>query len=297
MPRTELVVVSGDVSLPAVLTLPDEHARAGIVTLHPASGPSREYFLFEHLASLAAPLGIAVLSYDRRPSESHDDVPFACQAADALAAVAAIRERVGDDVPVGLWAFSQGAWAAPVAAVSDARIAFLVLVGASGVSPADQMRYSAAETVSRAGYGERAAEQAAETRGAVEALLRGEATVEQAQAAIDEVADEQWFDLLWLPRTVPSDRDASWTDMDFDPAPVIRDVRCPVLLVYGDDEAVPADRSIEVWQGAASERRDVVRLPRSTHVPTSDGAETLATVDPDYEQGLLDWLRQVVLAR
>ena len=108
-----LVVASGDRSLPALLTRPDGRARAGIVTLHPASGPQRDYMLFRHLAGLVSPLGIAVLSYDRRAADGDDDVPFELQARDAEAAVATLTEHLGREVPIGLWAFSQRAWWRP----------------------------------------------------------------------------------------------------------------------------------------------------------------------------------------
>ncbi|WP_232521619.1 alpha/beta fold hydrolase [Micromonospora phaseoli] len=96
---------------------------------------------------------MAVLRFDRRPREQ-GDVPFAVQADDAVAAVAELRRRVGD-VPVGLWGWSQGAWAASaVAARRPELIAFLVLVATSGVSPAAQMRYGTAQQLLLHGYGE-----------------------------------------------------------------------------------------------------------------------------------------------
>ena len=69
----DLAVRTGEVgSLPAILTLPQVEPTAGIVTLHPATGAGRDFFLFRHLAALVAPLGVAVLSYDRRPAPTDD---------------------------------------------------------------------------------------------------------------------------------------------------------------------------------------------------------------------------------
>jgi pimeloyl-ACP methyl ester carboxylesterase len=299
VPRVELIVPAGEIELPAVLRLPDPPPRAGVVTLHPASGPNRDYFLFEHLASLLVPRGIAVLSYDRRASSGLDDVPFGRQADDALAAIRVLRERMGAGSPIGLWAFSQGTWAAPIAATRSSKIAFLALVGAPGVSPAEQMRYSAAEALRRAGYDDDAVFRAVATRAALEGLIRRGGSSEAAQRVIDDVADEPWFELLYLPRTLPDELPAgsTWTDMDFDPAPVLREVRCPVLLVYGDDEAVPVEQSVDVWRTATAHsgtRLDVVQLPRSTHLPTIGGEDTRDAVDPEYEQALVSWLDDLV---
>lgn len=291
MPRAvELRIPAGDTVLPATLTLPDEPARGGVVALHGATGPERDHFLFTHLARSLAPIGVAVLACDRRAPASDDDVPFEVQASDAIATLRVLREHVGD-VRLGLWAFSQGAWAAPLAASRSRDVSFLVLVGAAGVSPAEQMRYSAAESVRRAGFDEGVVERAVGVRVAVEAFLRGAVSRESAQRAVDEVAEEPWFELVWLPAVLPPS--ATWADAGFEPQPILERVSCPILLVYGDDEAVPAERSIQVFDEAArvsGARLEVARLARSTHLPTIGGAAGLEAIDPEYEQALLDWL-------
>jgi predicted alpha/beta-hydrolase family hydrolase len=111
----DLAVRSGDLELTATLTLPSGAARAGVVPLHGANSPNRDSELFAHLAHVLPHEGIALLRYDRRPNPTWDDVPFTQQADDALAAVAQFREHVAD-APIGLWAYSQGTWAATLAA-------------------------------------------------------------------------------------------------------------------------------------------------------------------------------------
>lgn len=82
--------------------------------------------------------GVAVLRYDRRPG---DDVPFELQAQDAEAAIAALRAAVDrPDLPIVYLGYSQGAWSAFIVAARRVDLAGLVAVGASGVSPALQMR-------------------------------------------------------------------------------------------------------------------------------------------------------------
>src|ERR1700751_5692208 len=97
------------------LTVPDGPIRGGLVPLPPAADGSRRQFLFDHLVDTVVPRGFAVLRFDRRSSPTSEDVPFPVQAEDALAALHALRAEVGD-VPLGLWAWSQGAWAAALAA-------------------------------------------------------------------------------------------------------------------------------------------------------------------------------------
>jgi uncharacterized protein len=282
----ELSLAVDGAVLPATLTLPDGRARGGLVPLHPANDPSRRQRLFDHLVETLVPRGIAVLRFDRRPGDD-DDVPFAVQADDALAALDVLRAEAGD-APLGLYGWSQGGWAAPVAAARSPEIAFLVLVAAAGVSPAEQMRYGTAEQLRRAGYGDEALAELRELRVAVEDYLRGSSDRAAAQTVVDRYADRPWFDLVHLPRELPEG--ARWTDMDFDPEPVFAQVRCPVLLFYGEaDEWTPIEPSVEAWQRASSAEVTVVRLAGADHTPTLGGGID-DPIAPEYERTLVSWL-------
>jgi uncharacterized protein len=287
MPERELTV--GE--LPATLTLPEGPVRGGLVPLHPAGDGSRRQFLFEHLADTVVARGFAVLRFDRRPSPADDDVPFAVQADDALNALDVLRVEAGD-VPLGLWAWSQGAWAAGLAASRSLDVAFLVLLAACGVSPAVQMRYGTAEQLRRHGFGdERALAELAELRAALEDALRDRSRVAASQAVVDRYADRPWFELAYVPQTLdPTD---DWPDMDYDPAPTLADVRCPVLLIYGEeDEWTPVEPSIAAWEAAGNGELTVVRLAGTDHAPTFGGAHERDAISPEYTQALTDWLEQ-----
>ncbi len=288
MKEVELSVETAVGPLPATLTLPDT-VRAGVVTMHPANSADRTSPMLTHVARALPPHDLAVLRYDRRPSDGIDDVPFAAQAADALCAIATLHERIGD-VPVGIWAYSQGTWGATLAA-ADAPddVAFLALVAAPGVSPADQMRYGTSEQLRRAGYGPDAEARLATLRSALEGFLRGQVSHAAAQDAIDLAKDEPWFQLTYYPTQLPAD--ATWHDMDFDPRQVIARVRCPVLLVYGaEDEWTPVEPSLAAW--GAAPRLSVEVLPGRGHAPVID--DDPGSIDPTYERRLLSWLEEVV---
>jgi uncharacterized protein len=287
MPERELMVAD----LPATLTLPEGHTRGGLVPLHPASGGSRRQFLFEHLADTVVPRGFAVLRYDRRPSPSGEDVPVAVQADDAQRALDVLRAEVGD-VPLGLWAWSQGAWAAALAATRSADVAFLVLLAASGVSPAVQMRYGTAEQLRRNGFGDETALcDLAALRAALEDALRDRSRVGAAQAVVDRYADRPWFELAYVPRTLDATDD--WPDMDYDPAPILAELRCPVLLFYGEeDEWTPVEASIAAWEDAGSAELTVVRLAGTDHAPTLGGGHDRDAISPEYTRALTDWLER-----
>ena len=293
MPERELTVARG--KLPATITIPENGVRGGLVSLHPASDGSRNQFLFEHLSDTVVPRGVAILRFDRRPSPTGEDVPFEAQADDALEALAALRaEPEVSSAPLGLWAWSQGAWAAALAAARSTEIAFLILLAACGVSPAEQMRYGTAEQLRRHGYGDDdSLRELAELRSAREEALRDDSRREASQAVIDRYADRPWFPLAYVPRTL--DSAADWQDMNFDPAPILASVHCPVLLFYGEeDEWTPIEPSIAAWQHAATAAGNaeltVVRLAGADHAPTLGGDHDRSAISVEYTQALTEWL-------
>ena len=267
----DLSVDTGKLHLDATLSLSAGPARAGIVVLHGAEAGSRSHRLYEHLADLLPPRGIAVLRYERRGS----NVPLRVQVGDAIAAHRVLRRHVAG--AVGFWGWSQGGWVAALAA--DAAD-FLVLVAASGVTPAAQMRYGTAEQLRRNGHPDPS--ELLRLRAAYEDFQRGGRDRGDVQAVIDRAAEQDWFPLAYVPRHLA---EPSWPDLDFDPAPVFAAVRCPVLAFYGDDDDwTPVEESISAWRHTDHVR--IERLPGYGHEPIrGDGS-----VSPRYTEALLDFL-------
>ena len=274
-----------------------------IIGLHPANGPSRDHFLFRHLALLLPERGVAVARFDRRdfgrPFELNgDDVPFDLQVEDAMRVLTELEHDDRIDVRcIGLWGYSQGAWSAALAASRSPKIAFLVLLAATGVSPSEQMLYGTAKHARMAGFDEDAARRIVATRRKVDDLRRGRLALAEAQAAVDSISGEPFFEHAWTPPDLAA-ADLTWRDMDFDPEPIFSGVRCPTLLFYGeDDEWSPIDASIATWQRAtaASGNRDVtiVRLPGTGHEPTRGGTGRIEDIDELYERTLVEWLVRV----
>jgi hypothetical protein len=276
-----------------VLSLPDGLPRAGAVALHPSGDGSRDFPLARRLAASLGELGVAVLRYDRRaPRLAGDDVPLGVQAADARAAIAALRSATAATLPVVVWGFSQGAWVALMVA-HELPLAGVVLVGASGVPPAEQMRYATARRLREAGFGEAAVAEMLETRRICESVLPGESTAE-AERALQAAARKPWFELAWLPRELEPFGEDDGLEIDFDPAPLVRSLPCPLLAVIGDDDRwVPLRESIAVLETAPDV--ELLHVPGGDHAPTVDGDGDGPVLD-GYEQGLADWLRRRVLA-
>lgn len=260
----------------AVLRMPEGEVVAGLVTLHGASNGRARQALFDQIGEHLTPLGVAVLSYDRRAGDG-GDTPLHVQAADALAAVGALRARLRRDV--GIFGFSQGAWAATLAA-SDQEVSFLIVLGCSGVTPAEQMRFYTDELLRRRGFGSQERAANLEARMRLEEYLRGRranpaAAREALAGALDAASREPWFASSYLP-SVPPAEGVGWDDMDFDPVPGFAHVRCPVLAMWGaDEECVPREVSRQRW-GASGADATLVDLPGCGHWPV------VGSGSPDY---------------
>lgn len=199
--------------------------------------------------------------------------------------------------PVGLFGFSQGAWAAALAAAEPAT-AFLIVLGCSGVSPADQMRYYTDELLRRHGYTASQRQQLADLRAAYENHLRRQQTSagssDDITARLRAAAAEPWFKYAYLPTSAASTD--HWHDMDFDPRPSFDQITCPVLAVWGsDEECVPLQASKRAWHTSRASVT-TTELTGCGHWPAiGSSAPGYAPADadqlsPDFHATITQWL-------
>lgn len=269
--------------------------------LHGASDGRARQPLFDRVAQVLAPIGVAVLSYERRPVE-RGDTPFAVQAADAVAAMRALRTELR--CRVGVFGFSQGAWAAALAA-ADEVTDYLVVLGCSGVSPAEQMRFYTDDLLRRLGFSDRDRSRMCQLRAQLEEYLRAASPTatcrDELAAALRGAAEESWFEHAYLPSEPPLE-DAAWSDMDFDPVQAFQKVQVPVLAMWGvDEECVPRQPSREAWQGSGVDVT-LVDLPACGHWPVAgSGAPGYAGWEGDelseaFTGSIATWLDNLLSA-
>ena len=261
-----------------------------IVALHGAGEGTRDSPLYGHLHELLPPVGIGVVTFDRRgEGESTGDSTrgrFDLQVEDALAIIDAL-----DAQRVGLWGISQGGWIGPLAAATSERVAFLVLVASTGVTPSEQMMYAVERQLRLAGYGDDVVARALELRRRFEdwVHVRAPEPDEQLAAELWAGVDEPWWSQVWLPPTLLDEESCRlWIEeMDFDPRPVFERVRVPTLLFYGEaDSWTPVEPSVEAWRAARRDEVEIVVIPEAEHDLTlPDG-----TLAPEYRRTLVDWL-------
>lgn len=286
-PVHDVTFRSGAIELHGFLHLPAGSGPYPAIVLVHGSGPmTRDEF--RYYARRYAERGIAALAYDKRGAGASggdfEASAYADFAADAAAAVRMLRAR--DDIrgdAVGLWGLSEGEWVAPLAAL-DVAPAFLVLVSASAMTPADQVGYETGASVRRAGFGEDAARRAADLYARVSAFERTGEGRDALNEALSAASTEPWFDAAenLQPSVPPYERVLAlpwfpaWrARMDFDALPVLATLRCPVLAQAGG--ADPKN------DGAAALDRLRDALARGGN------RQFTGIVYPDADHGVIEW--------
>ena len=173
---------------------------------------------------------------------------------------------------VGLWGLSQGAFIAPL--VAQGKAAFVVAVSSPGVPISEAAAYQDSLRVAWGGGSETNAGRAATVQRGLAQLLSTNRPTSELAALLRGIARERWRPLTALPRTPPDEEELRgwyWFGRTLDPVVWWRNLRAPVLLVFGEaDELLPARQSAERLTQALREggNRDVTTriYPRANHV-------------------------------
>ncbi len=306
---------SGDATLSGTLHLPDGgQALGAVVVTHTASKPLREMPLYRHLTEMLPPLGIAVLTYDRRGSGqsggSLKGSDYAMLADDAIAAVQMLKAdpRI-DSHRIGIWGLSQGGWLSLLAATRSPDVRFVVSIAAPLVTPDVQMMFRSENYMRINGYSEAEIEQMRAARKAVDGYMRGNGDRAKAQSLTDRVVFKPWFDQLYMSKTVGDRATSRWRkEIEYDPLPTLDQVKVPTLILFGaNDPVVPVATSV-ARINARPRSGITVRVIAGAdhHMATSmdpkaqmDPAQTerVRPEAPDYFSILTSWMTGEEIAR
>jgi len=231
-----------DVTLGGTLLLPGRGGRyAAIVFLH-GSGPEGRW-ANHYLAQKFAESGIAALIYDKRGvGQSTGDwkaTGFDGLADDAVAGVRYLQSQPEiDSHRIGIYGHSQGGTIAPLVATRAVDLRFVIASAACGLSPADCEVYSVENSIGVPGLPPTERTDAQRyVRTLVDVAYRGKDR-ESLDALASGFKGRAWF---FAP---PPPDDSYWaisrSIAGFNPANYWRQVRAPVLLLYGaHDERIP----------------------------------------------------------
>jgi uncharacterized protein len=304
---------SAHITLAATLTIPPGPGPFPAVLLITGSGPQdRDEALLGHrpflvLADYLTRRGIAVLRADDR-GVGQSGGTFAAAttgdfATDAEAGVAYLRSRRDvDPKKIGLIGHSEGGTIAPMIAARDHDIAFIVLMAGPGV-PGDAILAEQNALIAEAmgASHEQAVARGAQIR-AMSAIVTGEK---------DPVARESRLRAL-LTGAVPAAQidaqinalDTPWFRyfLDYDPAPALRRVTCPVLAINGEkDLQVPPKQNLPAIRTAletsGNHRVEIVELPGLNHLfqtaktgSPSEYADIQETIAPAALERIAAWI-------
>lgn len=208
--------------------------------------------------------GINVISYDQRGVGQSAGNWFLNGPGQRAEDVAAIYDAMRSDAHVdsrriGLWAFSNGGWTAPLVSLHRP-IAFMILKSAPTESLSQNIDYEV-EQVMRRHYVEAASPQAIALWHTFEGALSGTASWADAKREYDVDAKQPWFKYSLMPDLgiaipPPSSMIAGLRRLvTFDPKPTLLRVSAtPTLALYG-----ALDRNVDAADSAAHMREYLAR--------------------------------------
>jgi len=286
--REEDVVFDGgapNVRLAGTLTEPKGDGPFPAVVLVSGSGPNaRNEAIFGHqiflvLADHLTRQGNAVLRYDKRgvgASTGHYAKATTLDfVADAQAAAAYLRARKDiDPRRVGLVGHSEGGLIVPMVAVRDPSTAFIVMMAGPGVNGADILTLQGRLLTKAAGMSDAQVDAQSALRAQMIAIVRDEKDPAVAEAKLRAVAAAAPKLEGVSPAAMDAQIRALNTDwfrffFNYDPAPVLRQVRCPVLAISGSkDLQVPPDQNLPAIRAALAHDpdADIEELPGLNHL-------------------------------
>ena len=272
--KEEITFRNEDLLLKGTLTKPDiDNPCPVVIVTHTSNHGKRDFGVYQHLTRLLPPRGIAVFLYDRRGSGAStgnfESASFFDLAADTQAAIDHLKSRSDiDSKQIGIWGMSQGGWIAPLTASKSADVSFVIAVSAVGVTPAEQMNYSAEFELCEQGFSDEALKRMLELRRLVDKYYRGKAERSEVQMKLDMFRKEAWFPFAYLDDVLPEDPtlDKWYQVMDFDPVPIMQKVNVPVLLMFAEhDPWVPITKSIAQWKENGPKDLSIHQIQDANH--------------------------------
>jgi len=324
---------AGNVRLAGTLLLPEGKGPFPAVALVSGSGPQdRDETMMGHkpflvLADALARRGIASLRWDDRGAAASEGDHFGSTlddfAADARAAVAFLRScpEVNRNA-VGIAGHSEGGLIAPMAVAaetSDRSVAFLVLLAPpgeplrplllrqaqafyrlQGLDPALIERTLAAQSEDLALIADPAV-----TAGRLEETLRERAAVRRKQFSDEERAQLR-IDAAAIDRAIQAAKTAWFRSLvRQDPAVYLRQVKIPVLALFGDkdlqvDAQVNAEAVRTALAAAGNPAAEVHILPGLNHLfqhAKTGGLDEYATIEETFAPEALAMIGDWIVAR
>jgi dienelactone hydrolase len=329
----EVTFENGDIKLSGTLTLPKKGGRHPAIVMITGSGPQNrdeELFgwkIFRDISDHLTRNGIAVLRYDDRGVGGSSGNVFEATsedfANDVLAAVQFLRAR-SDINPnqVGLCGHSEGGLVAPLSASKSKDVAFIICISGTGII-GKEILLTQMELIARAdGTPEQEVRRyIEEVKAALELIKKGQnkdkvasVLMSIASKQLESMTEEQKKDIedvdVYLKNQVEGmykQFSSAWFEffLEYDPAPTLEKVACPVLLLFGElDLQVPAEMNnkamVKALRKGGNKDFTAKIFPKANHLFQS--AETgspsnYAKLSKEFVPGFLDYITDWIKRR
>ncbi len=225
--------------------------RATILLIHGNDPETREMgFIIPFFACN----GLNVISYDQRGTGESTGNWFlngpVQRANDANAIYDAFRSDPHvDSKRIGIWAFSNGGWTAPIVTLQRP-VAFMILKSPPAESLPSNLDYEVVAQMHRYHESDAATEQALALWHAVEDAIDGTGSWSDAKRVYDRASAQPWFaHSLMLKMQIPPPASLSEglrRALSYDPTETLQHVRTPTLALFG-----VLDRNVDVADSSA----------------------------------------------
>jgi dipeptidyl aminopeptidase/acylaminoacyl peptidase len=298
--QEEVSFRSGDVTLSGTLYTPSGSGlHPAVIFIHGSGPDSREQYRF--YADLFARRGMAALIYDKRGvGASTGDwrrSPFSALADDAFAGVQFLKSHPAiDPQRIGAWGGSEGGVIAPWMASRSPDVAFVIMQSATGITFAQQNLHQTERQMRALNLPESEVQEALTFQHLKHAYARCGTGWQAYAKALQDSRSEPWASLGGP--TSPDDWWWQWyrTKMDYDPAPMLEQVRVPVLAIWGErDELVPvAESRAAVERAFARGGNRNVTYRVFAEADHSMNTQSGPQPSPEYLETMLEWALEQV---
>ena len=309
--REEVRFSNGDVQLVGTLITPaTQGPYPAVILVHASGAEDREYLL--PYARFLIRHGMAVLGYDKRgvgaSTGDWNKASFDDLAGDVLAAFGYLKTR--PDIQhgqIGMLGWSQAGWVMPLAATRAKDLAFLISISGAGVSGAETTIDQARNQMAANGMRPQMIDQVVDLMTLQYDWLRTGDGWDRYLATRERIAARMGGN---PPEAFPATQDHPYLQFIrplilYDPAAAIRQIKLPVLALFGElDNNILAEKNRAAWEAAlkAGDHRDYTLriLLKANHalleakVGNNAEMKSLQRFVPAYPAIVLDWLSKRV---
>lgn len=318
------------VVLAGTLTYPkEENNFPAVIMISGSGGQDRNEELLGHkpflvIADFLTRNGIAVLRFDDRgiaqSTGDHSTATSEDFAKDVLAGVNFLKTRNEiDKTKIGLIGHSEGGMIAPLVAVQNQDVAFIIMMAGLGI-PGDSILYLQGELIQRAeGTSEEEILKSVKLQREIFSIVKNSKNDEKLDKDLREKFYAEYAAMTEEEKSKLGDPEvylnmqiktitSPWFKyfLRFDPAPVLEKVKCPVLGINGENDLqVPPKENLSAIESAlkkgGNKNIETKMLPGLNHLfqtsttgKISEYSQIEETISPIALETMLDWIKKTI---